>query len=198
MDFRTPRRRSSFRDRLPNMPKKAESKRPRINCQFLEDNWNPVRDVRQVDGEFTCSCGSVLRNGKIFFCDICKCEFGPCCHPDFSERHKYHERDLSAEGSDRFCDYLPPRTCPNEGLVRCACCNLMLCRNHARKADLSRLSLPSDIVGEKLAKVIVCRNCKYRLDPDPDREPQPYHDDRDESEFDDDYDFRKYLRTCSR
>jgi hypothetical protein len=89
-------------------------------------------------------------------------------------------------------DYLAPIACTREGQVRCMCCERMLCLRHARKADISRLSLP-DWRERTLGAVVLCANCKKRLDPEPETEPDDF-DEEDEHGFDDEHDLRTFLR----
>lgn len=174
-----------------DMPSKTKRpKHPKINCQYLEEQFNPIRLLRRVEGEFTCpGCSSVLRQGSVFYCDLCLCELGPCCHPDFSEVHKNHDGlvDRAILG-----DYLLPKTCDSAGHIRCMCCERMLCLMHARKANISHLSI-KDWRDRTLDAVVLCPNCKKRLDPEQEPEPSEFDDPDDEHGFDDEYDLRNFL-----
>jgi hypothetical protein len=174
---------------MPSKTKRA--KRPKINCQYLKEQLDPVRSIRLIEGEFTCpGCNSVLRQGKVFYCDLCAAEFGPCCHPDFSETHQ-HYKNADVVFPTQLCDYLPAIPCKREGQVRCGCCERMLCLAHSRKADISRLSL-RDWREEQLRTVVLCPNCKKLLDPEP--EPDDSDDPADPYGFGDEYELRNFLR----
>ncbi len=96
-----------------------------------------------------------------------------------------HRPDLS--------DYLPPITCDRVGHIRCMCCERMLCLTHARKADISGLSL-QDWRERTLSAVVLCPNCKKRLDSEPEPESSEFEDTSDGYEFQDERDLRNFLR----
>jgi hypothetical protein len=177
-----------------DMPSKTKRpKRPKINCQYLAEQSNPVRSLRLIEGEFTCpGCKSVLRQGKVFYCDLCAAEFGPCCHPDFSGAHNHYP------GNGDFCpvnfsDYLEPIVCTREGQVRCMCCDRMLCLTHTRKADVSRLSL-QDWRDRTLGAVVLCPNCKKRLDPEPEPDGSEFDEPPDPLRFESERELWSFLR----
>lgn len=93
--------------------------------------------MRLIEGEFTCpGCSSVLRQGKVFYCDLCAAEFGPCCHPDFSEAH-HITKMLMLSFLPTWGDYLPPIPCTREGQVRCMCCERMLLNTRPQSGHLT-------------------------------------------------------------
>lgn len=168
-------------------------KRTKIACQYTEEQWNPVRFLHHVQGEFTCpGCGSILRKGRVFFCDFCAVELGACCHPGSSDTHQSHQREVLGN----LCDYLPPIPCGSEGQVRCMCCERMLCVGHCRKADVSSLSLKA-WTGDMVAQVVLCPSCKRTLDPSPEREPSQ-DENRADGSFVDDDELKQFLRRIAR
>jgi hypothetical protein len=177
---------------MPHMPVKTKRpKRAKINCQYLKEQLDPVRSIRLIESEFTCGgCRSVLRQGKVFYCDLCALEFGPCCHPDFSETHQ-HYKNADVVFPPQLGDYLPPILCKREGQVRCQCCERMLCLSHTWKADISRLSLV-DWHENKLSAVVLCLNCKKLLDPEP--EPDESDEPAAPCQFQSEQELRDFLR----
>lgn len=169
-------------------PKAKRPKGPKINCQYLEEQFNPIRLLRPIDGEFTCpGCGSVLRQGRVFYCDLCHSELGPCCHPDL---HKHSDEGITYRPD--LGDYLPPITCNGVGQIRCLCCERMLCLTHARKADISRLSL-QDWRDRILGAVVLCPNCKKRLDPVPEPDGSEFDEPPDPFGFESEHELWAFL-----
>lgn len=172
------------------MPVKTKQpRRPKTKCQYVEERWNAVRFLRHIEGEFTCpGCGSVLKKGRVFYCDICAMELGPCCF-DHSGTNHNHQADVPGH----LRDYLPPDPCSGEGRSRCMCCERMLCVGHSRKADVSHQSL-KHFTGERLSKVVLCPSCKETLDPVPEDERPERDDGREPYGFTDESELRRYLR----
>ena len=179
--------------RIPDMPAKPKRpKRPKIKCQYLKEQSNPIRLLRPIEGEYTCpGCGSLLRQGKVFYCDLCAAKFGPCCHPDFSGAHNHHPGDGDSCPIN-LSDYLEPIVCTRVGQVRCMCCERMLCLTHSCKADIARLSLQG-WRDRTLGPVVLCPNCKKRLDPEPELEPADFDEPFDEFGFRDERDLWNFL-----
>lgn len=173
---------------MPGMASKPKPpKRAKIKCQYAQEQWNPVRRIHIVEGEFPCpSCSSVLRRGYVFHCDFCSADFGSCC----KEFHPDHRND--SDYGYRLGDYLSATSCDGEGEVRCECCERMLCIEHVRKADLSRLAL-IDRSGEPLGAAVLCPSCKKLLNPDPESEP-----DDEEGDFGDEYELQDFLQEIGR
>lgn len=74
--------------------------------------------------------------------------------------------------------------------MRCMCCDRMLCLTHCRKADISRLLL-KDWREKTLGAVVLCPNCKKRLDPEPEPDSSPME--YDPYGFGMEYELRNFL-----
>lgn len=179
---------------MPNIPKTPERKK--AVCHYTSFRETAVREKQMIESLFLCpGCGAQIPEGLIYFCDYCQVELGPCCHPLLSKRHRHASHEIPAH---EINDYIPPKQCLKEGKVRCMCCRRLLCLEHARKADIARLSLPKDYSypDEIWKQIILCPECKETLDPNP--EPEWMEDANnhvDESAFEDSAELRSFLRS---
>lgn len=165
--------------------------RPKFHCHYTTRNQETVQFLRDIEGEFICpSCSSVLKQGKVYFCNFCKTELGVCCHTKFTDKHK-HQDEIFNTYRD-LPDYIPPVSCQYQGVVRCRCCERLLCLGHARGADLSRASVLG-YDGEKLTAAVLCPDCKSLLDPDPEPD-RDYVNEPEPGSFERESDLRAFLR----
>jgi hypothetical protein len=73
------------------------------------------------------------------------------------------------------------------------CCERMLCLTHARKADISHLSL-NDWRDRTLGAVVLCPNCKKRLAPEPESDDSQFDEPPDPFRFQTEQEVRAFLR----
>jgi hypothetical protein len=69
----------------------------------------------------------------------------------------------------------------------------MLCLTHARKADITHLSI-KDWRDKTLSAVVLCPNCKKRLAPEPEPDSSEFDEPPDPFAFETEQEIRAFLR----